>query len=397
MPQIFADVSLADSPAPCIAELREAHACLCSMHQRVDATYKLWSMVPYDFDKWGEPHYRFHPDGLPPAQKLLPPSEMGSESDFLKNAQRTYSLIIHHSAWLKLLARLRSVSVRECVRFLAVSQPHAGDFLNAVPARRGFKVPTWAMKIAIHRRLGLPLQAAGTAAQAYTSRHGKTFDCFGDVAQNDGIEGHTARHTELLDALVAALKSVWGARVVKEPLDYRDYSDHRPDLTGEGVGHAGGTVVGDLKLFDPIGSDGQPSMRGAFVAMGCTLPHACEVVHGRPERTGEGAFDPRTGRGRVSAVDGDYRRAIDVHGVDVRCLLFETFGGFGPETMGLLEALADERGNKLNKGEYEVTTWSARKWMSFVCQQISVALHRAAAAEIAHAMGMSVASDPRSA
>ena len=65
--------------------------------------------------------------------------------------------------------------------------------------------------------------------------------------------------------------------------------------------------------------------------------------------------------------------------------------------MGLLEALADERGNKLNKGEYEVTTWSARKWMSFACQQISVALHRAAAAEIAHAMGMSVASDPRSA
>ena len=149
-------------------------------------------------------------------------------------------------------------------------------------------------------------------------------------------------------------------------------------------------------MLDPIGSDGCPLERGGFVAMGSTLPRANERVHGRPERGRPGTrFNANTGEGHLCAIPGDYRRAIDVHGVDVRCLLFETFGGFGPEVVALLEALADERGDKLNKGEYEITTWSARKWTSFVCQQISVALHKAAAAEIAHAMGMSVVADPR--
>ena len=73
----------------------------------------------------------------------------------------------------------------------------------------------------------------------------------------------------------------------------------------------------------------------------------------------------------------------------------DTQSGFSPEVVELLRELATERQNKLNKGEYEVTTWSARTWTSFVCQKISVALHRAAALEIAHAVGISHATDPR--
>ena len=38
--------------------------------------------------------------------------------------------------------------------------PHAGDVLNAVPMRRDFRVPTWAMRIIVQRRLGLPLDEA---------------------------------------------------------------------------------------------------------------------------------------------------------------------------------------------------------------------------------------------
>ena len=58
---------------------------------------------------------------------------MGSASDSLQHAQRTWSQIIHHSAWLQLLVRVQTVSVREAVRLIAVSQPDAGAFLNAVP------------------------------------------------------------------------------------------------------------------------------------------------------------------------------------------------------------------------------------------------------------------------
>ena len=41
------------------------------------------------------------------------------------------------------------------------------------------------------------------------------------------------------------------------------------------------------------------------------------------------------------------------------------------------------------------TTWAARKWLPFVLQQISVAVQLAMAQEIAEALGLSVAADPR--
>ena len=44
-----------------------------------------------------------------------------------------------------------------------------------------------------------------------------------------------------------------------------------------------------------------------------------------------------------------------------------------------------------------MTTWAARTWLSFSVQKISVALHRAAALEMAHALGLSAAADTRGA
>ena len=41
------------------------------------------------------------------------------------------------------------------------------------------------------------------------------------------------------------------------------------------------------------------------------------------------------------------------------------------------------------------TTWAARNYMAFAAQRISVAVHIAAAQEIAEALGLSVAADPR--
>ena len=92
---------------------------------------------------------------------------------------------------------------------------------------------------------------------------------------------------------------------------------------------------------------------------------------------------------------GNYDRAIRVHGVDVRVLLFESFGGFSPDVVHLMRDLAEERQNRLNKAEYELTTWAARTWLSFSTQKISVALHRAASLEIAHALGLSTGADER--
>ena len=76
-------------------------------------------------------------------------------------------------------------------------------------------------------------------------------------------------------------------------------------------------------------------------------------------------------------------------------LLLETFGGFGPELRAWLQRLTEERQNKLTKREYDDTTWAARTWRSYAAQQLSVALHRSCALEIANALGLSGAADER--
>ena len=81
-------------------------------------------------------------------------------------------------------------------------------------------------------------------------------------------------------------------------------------------------------------------------------------------------------------------------------MLVETFGGLGPALRALVEELrkgAEWRANKLTASEYDETTWSARTWMAFTTQRLSVAVQYSAAQEVAEALGLSVAADPRAA
>ena len=48
-----------------------------------------------------------------------------------------------------------------------------------------------------------------------------------------------------------------------------------------------------------------------------------------------------------------------------------------------------------NSSEYDETTWSARSFMAFAAQRISVAVQLSMAQEVAEALGLSVAADPR--
>ena len=224
-PQLFGDVDIVESAAPSIIELGTAHRELMELWRRTDATYKTFDNKIFDYDKEGESHHRFHPEYLPQRHQLPAIAEFASESDHLQHAQRTWSRIVHHRAWLDLLGRQRQVSPREAVRFISVSQPHAGDFLNAVPSRATFRIHTWAMRIAVQRRLGLPLTAAERCDGL--SRHGHVFDVMGDLATSDGHSGCQTRHFCLLTQLVRVLREAWGSRVEYEPAAYRDYSDTR--------------------------------------------------------------------------------------------------------------------------------------------------------------------------
>ena len=138
-----------------------------------------------------------------------------------------------------------------------------------------------------------------------------------------------------------------------------------------------------------------------MVAFANTRLDARELVFGLRERgdVSEGAsWNYNKGKGHVRAKAGQYTRAIDDHGVDVRlCLVEAPGGGLGPEMVGLLKECAEQRGNKLDKHEYDDTTWAARSWMSFNIQKLSVAIHRTLALELARALGLSRGADPRGA
>ena len=139
--------------------------------------------------------------------------------------------------------------------------------------------------------------------------------------------------------------------VEREPTEYRGYSDHRPDLTTSYTGFK----IWDLKLLDPFGSTPGLDMpsRGACVAFGNTACKARELVRGREARAGNGAFNPLTGAGAVTAIPGDYARAQGLGHV-VGELLVETMGGIGPALLEVLQGAAEARANKLTHGEFEV-------------------------------------------
>ena len=247
------------------------------------------------------------------------------------------------------------------------------------------------MRIAVQRRLGLPLTAAERCDGL--SRHGHVFDVMGDLATSDGHSGCQTRHFCLLTQLVRVLREAWGSRVEYEPAAYRDYSDTRPDLT---IQMGDGLYVGDTKLFDGIGSDpASVGTRGMYIGMGNTLPRAREQVLGREERGQPGMrFDPRTGAGHVAAITGAYARA-ERYGIEVQPLLFEVWGGWSAAAVDLLKRSAIERGDRLRKHEYEEASWSTRTWSVFAAQRISCALTRAVAHAIARELALTTARDPR--
>ena len=88
----------------------------------------------------------------------------------------------------------------------------------------------------------------------------------------------------------------------------------------------------------------------------------------------------------MTEVAGDYA-AARTRGVESKALLFETFGGFGPEVCALLKEASEARKNKLTAREYDEATWATRSFGVFAEQQIAVALQVGVATEIAQACG----------
>ena len=93
-------------------------------------------------------------------------------------------------------------------------------------------------------------------------------------------------------------------------------------------------------------------------------------------------------------MEGKYARAL-ANGVEVQPLLFEVWGGFSPGVTDLLQRAVGEHGDKLRGHEYDEATWATRRWRCFAVQKVSCALTRAVAYEVARALVLTTARDPR--
>ena len=145
--------------------------------------------------------------------------------------------------------------------------------------RRDFRVPTWAMRIIVQRRLGLPLdEALASGEPTCTVRGGRAQDPMGDSASNIGRAGHNQRHQQTVccgTACAHHMQGVWGTLVEMEPQDHLGYSnDYRPDVSGRGLGKARTRAayrrrqVQGPPLFHNV--EDMFGRRGAFVGFGAT-------------------------------------------------------------------------------------------------------------------------------
>ena len=172
---------------------------------------------------------------------------------------------MHHSNWLALAQELTNEALRsggrkapskrkkvggrknhkcwrEAIRFVAVSQPGAGAFLNAIPMRDDMKMESWAMRVTVQRRLGLPLDVACQAVEAgKRAPSGQLHDVLGDAAMVNPRSKHATRHKFLLKRLIKCLRSAWGMIIEMEPTAHLSYSNPKqPDVAAANIGRARG-------------------------------------------------------------------------------------------------------------------------------------------------------------
>ena len=430
----FRDLDVALAPGERFDELREAHKRLRALRDEVGKTWREWDgrtlyqdvVGPFKETK-AVGRRRYHPPKLTPAAELLPLPEFSSTSEFLQQAQRRYTVGVHHRNWLALAEAFVSEASRrggryktgrcknhkcwrEAIRFVAVSQEGAGAFLNAIPMRDDMKMETWAMRITVQRRLGLPLDVACQAVEAgKKSPNGKPHEELGDAAMVNPRAKHATRHKYLLKRLVKTLRSAWGMLIEMEPTAHLSYSNPKqPDVAAANIGKGHVRLVGDLKLTSSLTCKGGDRLgwKGAFVAFGNTERALLDLVLGhaawpRPGGGGEGGREAEDAEAEAAAAEeeegesegeaeagapvtaryekGDYRFAREKN-CDLRLLDFETFGGFGDGVRKILRQAADQLSNKLSHAQHlDEVTWTTKNWHGLQMQRLSVVLHTAVA------------------
>ena len=96
----------------------------------------------------------------------------------------------------------------------------------------------------------------------------------------------------------------------------------------------------------------------------------------------------------VAPKKADYSHLLSRGDSDLQMLLFETFGGWSVPVVRLFNKMRDKVRDKLSKKQYDdEVSWTTCTWSALMAQRISVALHMAAAWEIARELSLAGAED----
>ena len=355
---------------------RTSYNFVLSMHADTTEKYEWIDSNYYDHDTFGDKTYQFHPPRHPTPESLPSLTTMvDCDSKVNTRAQGVFTAIVHHHTHHTHLLTHRP-DTRYSTVFVCASQPHAGDFLHAVPSHLDTTLSSNLMSTAIQRRLGLPIFPPPTAPH----------DPFGDSLQNDG--SHSVRHDKPKLAFFCMLESTYGrALSICDPSDgsHMDYSPtHIPDV-GVLFGSASGKhTLGDVKVVSPFTTSlsKQDTPRGAAIAFAHTEEPMKEKILGRPAfarpANSTGRFNRYLNTGSRVAKPADYSGAI-ARGHEVLPIIFEVFGGWAPGAVKFFRRVARAHRNRLAE---PLTSWAARTFTSYHAQRVSVAIQSTACQEI---------------
>ena len=134
----FRDLDVALAPGERFDELREAHKRLVAVRDVVGETWRKWDgrtlyqdvVGPFQETKTVG-RRRYHPPKLTPAAELLLHlSEFSSTSEFLQQAQRRYTVGVHHRNWLALAEAFVSEASRQGGRYKPAKGKQTGRCKN---------------------------------------------------------------------------------------------------------------------------------------------------------------------------------------------------------------------------------------------------------------------------
>ena len=364
----LASIDIAQSELPSLVELRTAHSSLLATHGRIDGEYANLDDRPVGYDVLGDPQFRYHPDDLPPAESLPSLNHISLGDEYTcTQAQRRLSAIRHHDRWGALRRDLGADGGnRELVRFISASQPFAGAAFNAVPSQFDFQIPSDELLIMVQRRLGLELSCLSGITHSVAL--GREVDALGDTFLT--YHNHSRRHNEVARVLGRAAKQALNREVLIDSFQSESFSKGaRPDVAViRGARDRTHNLLLEVKVVCPVSSNPHSTKdAGTFAGFGNTNPPlraeilGCDSVGGR------------------DAVDAKYGDAL-AKGHQVVAAVFETWGGFSPAVVDLLNDWAAAARGKTPEGQEP--PWSARNFVPYWSQILSTKAQRGAAAEI---------------